>query len=161
MKVKTYQKYINSKLVERKEPWAIEYINKVEDIAFCCNNLSKLYHEGVLDVRFGKTKDQMDMILDDHHTPFVCIIKSFTEDIGDYSFDGEDETYIPNFLEEESLYGIKICPFCGSKIEVENKVEDYTERLNEKLRILPKNKKSNKAKEIFNEINKMLEQKIF
>ena len=161
MKVKTLQKYINSKLVERKEPWLIEHINKVESVIPCCNAMSKLYEDHVIDVRFEKSKDLINEHPSDYHTPFVCIVKTFTEDYGDYSYDGEDETYVPNFIEEESLYEIKVCPFCGEKIEIENKVEDYTESLNEKLRILPKNKRTKQAKEIFAEINKMLEQKIF
>ena len=161
MKVKTSQKYVNSKLIEKEEHLFTEYVNKIESIAPCCDAMSKLCKDGVISVRFGKSKDLINEHPSDFHTPFVCIVKTFIKDYGDYSYDGEDEVYEPNLIEEENLYEIKVCPFCGKKIKIENKAEDCTKRVNEKLKMLPKNKRTKQAKEIFDQINKILEQKIF
>ena len=92
--------------------------------------------------------------------PFVGIVKTDLVNNGYESFDGEDEYWVDNYEEEYSYYKITKCPICGKEIDINSKVIDVTEDINNYIKILPKGKKSKEDKlkrdYIYKEINAIL-----
>ncbi len=130
------------------------YNFNIEKIDYCCNKIKALFNKNVLTINFGE--DEIYLRNKDEEGPAVCIRQSTIVDSGDYVYDGEDEFWQESYDHVDTFFAISKCPCCGEDIVINSKTEDVTKRVNEKLKMLPKNKKTKtdkeKRKEIYNEI---------
>ncbi len=155
MDIKIIEKIVDKEKIKRAEiPESVVY---KKAISFCCKGSEKMFEDHVLSVQDKHMEDRLSFLERKKDDYFCGIEQMYLADYGDFSYDGEDETYMENYMEEYAYYGIKFCPYCGKKININVEKIDVTDDVEKALKMLPKGKKTKEEKIKIKKVHEKIE----